>query len=358
MLLITLPFPSLFQLAYLSAACIGGYWCYWELTTGRRRRQLARKHGCMPPKRIKTIEPFLGLDLFYTTTKWTLQHTLLENMDKLLFSSGPQTAKLNTFGSDTLFTAEAENIKTVLSLDFKSFGLPDKPKELDLLLGEGIFTSEGQAWHQSRELLRPCFARAQVADLDMLEKHASALIQAVPRNGSMIDLSKSFSNFTLSVAIDFLFGNNAAKGNSDVAIRSNDAFAEVWNRLSGYLAGEGQNAKSMILRLILDRVGISPSQYKRDCLMIHGRLFCILSTSASTERSHLLVFSDTWATEYVDDLVEKSLSAMEHTKSSTSTGRQHYLFLPELVSQTKDKIKIRTEALTLPSTGRMGPPQL
>lgn len=34
-------------------------------------------------------------------------------------------------------------------------------------------------------------------------------------------------------------------------------------------------------------------------------------------------------------------------KSSPSTGRQRYLFLPELVSQTNDKIKIRTEALSV-----------
>lgn len=280
MLLITV--PSLFQLAYLSAACIGGYWFYWELTTGRRRRQLVRKHGCMPPKKIKTIEPILGLDVFYKTSQWTLQHTLLENIDKLLFSSGSQTVELNLIGSSTLWTTEAENIKTVLSTDFKSFRLPDKPKEIDLLLGEGIFTSDGQAWHQSRELLRPCFSRAQLADLDMLEKHVNALIEAIPRDGSTIDLSKPFSNFTLSVATNFLFGDCANEGHSNVAISSNDDFVEVWNRLSSYLVGEGEGAKTMLLRLILDRFGISSSKYKRDCRMVHGRSSCILLTVAST----------------------------------------------------------------------------
>jgi cytochrome P450 len=264
-------FPTIFQLTCLSVACISGYWLYWELTTGRRRRQLARKHGCRPAKRIKTTDPILGLDFLFTMTKWNQHHTLLENVDKLLFSSGYNTVEFNFLRYITILTTEAENTKTALSLNFRSYGLPGMPKEIDMLIGGGIFTNEGHAWHQSRELLRPCFARTQIADLDMLEKHASTLIEKIPRDGSTIDLSKLFSQFTLSVAIEFLFGDIATEGNSDAEIRSNNTFAEVWDRLSSQLGGEGQNLGMMLLRYIR----VSP-QFKRDCRMVHGKYpaFC------------------------------------------------------------------------------------
>jgi cytochrome P450 len=54
-------------------------------------------------------------------------------------------------------------------------------------------------------------------------------------------------------------------------------------------------------------------------------------------------FSDKIRTDYVDNLIEKSLSAKPQIHISTS----RYLFLNELVSRTSNKTKIRAEALSI-----------
>ena len=56
----------------------------------------------------------------------------------------------------------------------------------------GIFTTDGAAWHHSREMLRPNFVRSQVGDLATFERHVSHLIQSIPKDNSTVDLSEKF----------------------------------------------------------------------------------------------------------------------------------------------------------------------
>lgn len=51
--------------------------------------------------------------------------------------------------------------------------------------------------------------------------------------------------------------------------------------------------------------------------------------------------------DYIDNLVEKSLSAKQPEDVSTSTRNPRYVFVHELVSQTTDKLRIRSEALSV-----------
>jgi cytochrome P450 len=256
----------------LGAGCAVAYWLYWELTIGHRRRELIKKHGCKPAPRVKTKDPVLGLDALLDIYRWSKQHTFLENLTKLLFGSGVRTVELSIFRDVTLFTTEAENIKAALSLKFKSFETGNKTKEIALLLGESIFTNDGEAWHQSRELIRPSFARSQLADLDMLEVHVESLIDKIPNDGSTIDLSKLFSQFTLSTGIGFLFGG--ADEGSSIAEDSTaaEAFTKVWENISRHLVDGGNREQFWLywLNFILDRVRMNP-QYKRDCQSIHGK---------------------------------------------------------------------------------------
>ena len=263
--------PSFFQLAYLSAACIGGYWLYTELTTGRRRRRSIKKHGCRPARRVKTRDPVLGLDAVFAIWKWSDQHILIEKTSQMLFGSGIKTVEFNFLRYISIFTIEAENIKSVFSQNFKSFRKGEMTKEIDLLLHGGIFINEGEAWHQSRELLRPSFARSQIADLDMLEKHVSTLIGSIPRDGSTVDLSKLFSKLTLSTAIEYLFGNSSNEGDQTAGTASQNTFTEVWSRVSRYLAndGEGDHGILWLYNFVLNSLRMNP-KYRRDCHKIHG----------------------------------------------------------------------------------------
>jgi cytochrome P450 len=264
--------PSIVQIISLSAVCLAGYWLYWELTTGRRRRQLITKNGCKPIQRVKTIDPFLGLDALLKMWRWYDQHMLLEKSAELFFGSGRQTVEFNFLGFMAILSTEAENLKAVFSQQFRLFKMPTGTKELDLLLHGGIFLNEGEAWHQSRELIRPSFARSQVADLEMLERQVSMLIDKVPRDGSTVDLTTMFAQLTLSVAISFLFGESSNEVVSDAEEADKYTFNQTWNRVSVYLASRGERKHGVlwVYNFLLDLVRMNP-RHKRNCRKIHGR---------------------------------------------------------------------------------------
>jgi cytochrome P450 len=104
-------------------------------------------------------------------------------------------------------TIEPENVKTVLSTNFKDFALgPRRARAFVPVFGHGIFDTDGAAWERSRAMIRPNFTRSQVADLDTFETHISHLIDAVPRDGSTVDLQELFFSLTMDSATEFLFG--------------------------------------------------------------------------------------------------------------------------------------------------------
>lgn len=55
-------------------------------------------------------------------------------------------------------------------------------------IGKRVFSTDGAYWQYSRELIKPLFARAQVADLATLDLHLDRMMNRIPRDGSTIDL--------------------------------------------------------------------------------------------------------------------------------------------------------------------------
>jgi len=80
-------------------------------------------------------------------------------------------------GRRTLFTADSENIKTMLGARFNTFGKGKRFRtDWFELMGNSIFNVDGKAWHESRQRLRPLFTRQRVSDLDCVERHAQHLL--------------------------------------------------------------------------------------------------------------------------------------------------------------------------------------
>lgn len=82
------------------------------------------------------------------------------------------------------------------------------------LLGNGIFTQDGKQWEHSRAIMRPQFAREQVGDLDLEERHVQHMMTALDAHmksdgwTSEIDLQVLFFRLTLDTATEFLFGES------------------------------------------------------------------------------------------------------------------------------------------------------
>lgn len=94
--------------------------------------------------------------------------------------------------------------------------------------GHGIFSTDGEAWERSRGLVRPNFTRQQVADLDMLETHVGHLINAIPRDGSTVDLQDLFFGLTMDSATEFLFGESTGTLAPGLETKSANEFVKAF----------------------------------------------------------------------------------------------------------------------------------
>ncbi|RLL97488.1 hypothetical protein CFD26_101553 [Aspergillus turcosus] len=172
------------------------------------RRQFARRHGCQAIARSFNNDPFLGLDTIPGTIRALRQHKILERSCELFRAYG-NTFTVTELQRRAILTIEPENIKTILSLKFKDYGISHRLAPFKPLLGEGIFDTDGDHWAASRALIRPSFTRDQVADLTSLENLIQDLFSLLPRDGrTVVDLQALFFRYTIDSATEFLFGQS------------------------------------------------------------------------------------------------------------------------------------------------------
>ncbi|KAF2127841.1 cytochrome P450 family protein [Dothidotthia symphoricarpi CBS 119687] len=292
---------------------------YWEVTTGSRRRALSSHHACQPPKGISIWTTCFGLkevlsDLRAVRTKKILSNwaNTLRSNNTHTFLSGPLTMKV-------FHTDDPENIKAVLATNFQTWGMPrGRVSEMTSLFGHAIFTNEGAAWKHSREMLRPCFERSQVADVSLLAKHVNSLIRVVPMDGSTVDLQPLFFEFTLDVASEFLFGRST--GWLDREERGCDEDASAFVEAFEYCM----------------------NPYMSENFKKYGILGFVLPDGKRKRFAKLI-------RDFANKLVEKRISA-KATEPSQSENR--HTFLDELLASTQNRTTISSELLHLLLAGR------
>ena len=159
-----------------------------EITKNYSYEAALRSNGCSTPSKYPHRDPLLGLDLFFSIVDSIKKgNTIVPDMRR--FDELGKTYQAKSWGSTILFTMDSRNIQTMFTSAFDNFGVaslrygPSVP-----LLGSGIFTTDGDQWDHSRNLIKPIFARAQISDLAYLEKHVKRMIDSIPRDGSTIDL--------------------------------------------------------------------------------------------------------------------------------------------------------------------------
>ncbi|SMY29265.1 unnamed protein product [Zymoseptoria tritici ST99CH_1A5] len=172
-------------------------------------RQFARAHGCKPTPKSYGTSVILGLDTLPDLIRAIRQHRLLD-LGCEVFERYGHTFSATELGRDHIVTIDPDNIKTVLSLQFKDYAVGYRLDAFRPLLGESVFDTDGEAWARSRALIRPSFARDQIADLTSLESLFQDLLALLPRDGkTVVDLQPMFYRYTLDSACDFLFGRSA-----------------------------------------------------------------------------------------------------------------------------------------------------
>jgi len=157
-------------------------------------------------------------------------------------------------------------------------------------------------------MLRPNFVRSQVGDLPTFETHVSHLIDAIPRDGSTVDLQDLFFRLTIDSATEFLFGSSTHSLAPGPEKNSASGFAEAFN-------------------------------YSTEAMGRHSRLGRISKLIPEPEYNKNKKIVHDFADRYVNAALEYRRTHNDE-KQQAPGGR--YIFLHELVKQTTDPIQIRS----------------
>lgn len=283
------------------------------------RGQFARRHGCQPVARSFNKDPFLGLDTIPSVIRAFRQHKVLEKSCERFRIYG-NTFTVKELLRRAILTVEPENIKTILSLNFKDYGIGHRLEQFKPLLGAGIFDTDGAHWASSRALIRPNFSRDQVADLTSFESLIQDLFSLLPRDGeTVVDLQDLFFRYTIDSATEFLFGQSVG---SLKKAQSELSFAQAFNYAQ----------EAVITRATLGPLNIFYRDQKADNCNRICREF---------------------AQQFAEDAVRAAESEKEDKKKGQpGTKRQKYIFSHELAWRISDKRRILDELMNVLLAGR------
>ncbi|KAK6454753.1 cytochrome P450 52A12 (DH-ALK2) [Scheffersomyces xylosifermentans] len=311
---------------YLSSwhVLLGGVIIVYLLSSWVTKKILVRRFGAEPCSNTIDDGSF-GLrscrDLIVAKNKGTLMD-LVQN--RFYESKHPQnpTCTFMVMGNQVIATKDPENIKAVLATQFNDFALGDRHAQFKPLLGDGIFTLDGEGWKHSRTMLRPQFSREQIAHVEALEPHIQILAQHVRKNkGQEFDIQELFYRFTVDSATEYLFGQSVQSlcdssiGMDQEAVEFDGKkdFAEAFNTAQAYLATRSIFQKLYFL--------VNNTEFRECTKAVHR-----------------------FADHYVQLALEATPEEMEKHSG--------YVFLYELSKQTRDPIVLRDQLLNILVAGR------
>lgn len=115
--------PVLSKLVFCALSFYGVYCVYWDFTVGALCRRLSQENHCQSVTKHASNRPILGLDVMWQTYKRWKNHMALDYGRDRFISLKINTFQMRILGNRFIFTTEPENLKTILSLNFKSWGL-------------------------------------------------------------------------------------------------------------------------------------------------------------------------------------------------------------------------------------------
>jgi cytochrome P450 len=121
---------------------------------------------------------------------------------------GP-TFMSQAFGTKRYHTIEPRNVQAVFAMDFEKWGVqPMRLFAFKPFVGAGIMCVDGKQWQRSRALIKPTFARGNIADVQLktFTILVDQLLLCLPKDGSTIDLQPFFGRLALDSSTEFLFG--------------------------------------------------------------------------------------------------------------------------------------------------------
>lgn len=316
--------PKLQEVSGVTALLVGGlvlgllYFAARRFATHLRRRNIILSHGCKAPPKFPVWDPVFGLDVMYKIIKARSRKQLL-SMRRSQHEVYGMTHSTRIGSIPTISTIEPENMKAVLSTNFKDFGVGLPRRRAFSPLGkQAALLVDGQEWKHSRSLLKPSFSRSHVGDLETLETHVQNLIETIPLDGSTVDLEERFLRYTADVTTELIFGE------SIFSLPHPEAFG-------GDLMKAFRDAQLGIERRF-----------------IRGK-FADLVPQRALYRSVKKVHA--YTDSHVERAIQQRLSQKGTEKDEVEENGKH-VFLRELAKLTDDRLMIRDQLLGMFIAGR------
>ena len=136
----------------------------------------------------------------------------------------------------SFFLAHPDHIKHVLQENNQGYVKGVVIAKLKVLVGEGLFTSEGDFWRRQRRLAQPAFHRQRLAGFaDAMTTTAARVLDrwmSRVRSGEPFDVSAQMSALTLGVVGQTLFGRSLDDETDQVSRALLDALEPMNERIS------------------------------------------------------------------------------------------------------------------------------
>jgi cytochrome P450 len=152
--------------------------------------------------------PVAELSGFGSTLKYAKQPLLRFEAARRL---SERAVAFEVFGRPYLALFELDAIEHVLVGAPAAFHKDLFTRDLRRVLGDGLLTSEGEAWRRHRKLMAPSFQRPEVAAyVPIMVERAQAFVSRI-RPGEVLDIHSALMQLTLDVLVRALFGAHVAR---------------------------------------------------------------------------------------------------------------------------------------------------
>jgi cytochrome P450 len=307
---------------FIVAGAAISYFLYTRIALYLARQRIIKENGCKPCTAVFNKDPIFGIDVIRTMTHNSKNYVILEETQKRFERLGnTYWSRIVTF--PMIITCEPENVKTILSLKFKDYSLGNRQDHFGPLLGHGIFNADGERWTNSRHLLRPNFARDQVADVEAFERHFKLFLKAIPGDGKTVDLQELFFLLTIDTATEFLFNHST-------------------NSLR-MVGQEDENNEDIIFGKAFN--------FAQNDITVRTRYGIFNRFRDNTKGEEAIQICHRYVDRFVDDAL-KFRKEMDEEKNTGTQKDEKYYFIQEVAKQTTDKKRIRDELINILVAGR------
>ncbi|KAH6896353.1 cytochrome P450 monooxygenase pc-3 [Coprinopsis sp. MPI-PUGE-AT-0042] len=170
----------------------------------------AAKRGAVLPKRVRDDVP-AGLGLLKAMVK-EFESGYPGDVFQTWVEGYGNICNFRILGENRFFTIEPDYIKAMLATQFENFEKgPVFEKQMDSILGTGVFNSDGEMWKFHRSMTRPFFTKDRISHFDIFDRHAADALNQLKarlREGHPVDIQDLASRFTMDSASEFLFAKD------------------------------------------------------------------------------------------------------------------------------------------------------